>query len=174
MDKRTERIRALNDAFRKSFAGGQVMLTASVDALPSDVKAMAIRKVATFDAFDRDNDPHGEHDFGAFDLAGHKVFWKIDAYDRNLEFGSDDPGRPRQDHPRSHHHAGGRLLMLDNRKRTYALGAYTVEKRTRGWYFRKTDSDHQWRGAYSSEMSVCLMLARQLKRELVKRDGPPT
>lgn len=94
MDTRTERIRALNDAFRTTFTGGRVMLTASVDALPSDVKAMAIRKVATFAAFDGDNDPHGEHDFGAFDLAGHKFFFKVDYYDRRLKFGSDDPADP--------------------------------------------------------------------------------
>ena len=90
----TARIRELNDTFRTSFAGGRVMLTASIDALPSDVKAMAIRKVATFDAFDGDNDPHGEHDFGAFDLAGHKVFWKLDYYDKNCRFGSEDPADP--------------------------------------------------------------------------------
>ena len=37
---------------------------------------MAIRTVATFDAFSADNDPHGEHDFGSFELAGDKFFWK--------------------------------------------------------------------------------------------------
>jgi hypothetical protein len=42
------------------------VMTASVDALPSDVKAMVIRKVATFADFSADNDPHGEHDFGKF------------------------------------------------------------------------------------------------------------
>ena len=41
-------------------------LTAGVGALPSDVKAMAIRKVATFADFTSDNDPTGEHDFGSF------------------------------------------------------------------------------------------------------------
>ncbi len=61
--------------------------------------------------------------------------------------------------------------MLDNRKRTYALGSFTVEKRTRGWFFRNTYADDDWRGPYSSETSVCLMIARQLNRELVKRDG---
>ena len=55
---------------------------------------MAIRKVATFDDFTADNDPHGEHDFGSFDLAGDKFFWKIDYYDPTLEFGSDDPADP--------------------------------------------------------------------------------
>jgi hypothetical protein len=27
------------------------------------------------------NDPYGEHDFGSFELAGEKFFWKIDYYD---------------------------------------------------------------------------------------------
>ena len=70
------------------------MLTASVDALPSDVKAMAIRKVATFAEFTPDNDPHGEHDFGSFELAGHKFFFKVEYYDRRLKWGSDDPADP--------------------------------------------------------------------------------
>ena len=88
------RIRALNDAFRTTFAGGRVMLTPGVDELPSDARAMAIRKVATFDAFTPDNNPHGEHDFGAFDFAGHKFFWKIDYYTPDLQGGSEDPGDP--------------------------------------------------------------------------------
>lgn len=92
----TERIRALNDALRATFQGGKVVLTASVDALPSDVKAMAIRKVATFRDFGPENDPHGEHDFGSFDLTGRKFFWKIDYYDRYLAAGSDDPADPEQ------------------------------------------------------------------------------
>ena len=87
----TKRIRDLNDAFRKSMVG-DVVITHGVAGLPSDVQAMAIRKVATFDAFTPDNDPHGEHDFASFDVAGQKVFWKIDYYDPRLEFGSDDPG----------------------------------------------------------------------------------
>lgn len=86
-----EKIRELNDAFRRSITGGRVMLTAGIDALPSDVKVMVIRRVATFSAFTADNDPHGEHDFGSIEIAGHKVFWKIDYYDKAMEYGSDDP-----------------------------------------------------------------------------------
>ena len=63
-----------------------------VDALPSDVKALVIRRVATFSEFTTENDPHGEHDFGSFTLAGRKFFWKIDYYDANMEFGSENPG----------------------------------------------------------------------------------
>ena len=95
-NKSRERVRDLNDTFRKTLDPtlGRMVLTAGVDALPSDVRAMAIRKVATFEVFDADNDPHGEHDFGSFDLAGDKFFWKIDYYDPKLEFGSDDPADP--------------------------------------------------------------------------------
>ncbi len=46
-----EKIRALNDAFRTTMTGGRVVMTAGVDALPSDVKAMVIRNVATFSDF---------------------------------------------------------------------------------------------------------------------------
>lgn len=60
--------------------------------------------------------------------------------------------------------------MLDNRKRTYMLGTFTVEKKATGWFFKKTYSDDDWHGPYSSESSICLMIARQLKRELLKRD----
>jgi len=91
-----ERIRELNDAFRKSLDPtlGRAVLTQGVSALPSNVQAMAMRKVATFNAFDADNDPHGEHDFGSFELAGQMLFWKLDYYDPSLEFGSDDPADP--------------------------------------------------------------------------------
>jgi len=89
-----EEIRALNDAFRTTMTGGRVMMTAGVDALPSDVKAVVIRRVATFSEFTEDNDPHGEHDFGNFTLSGRKFFWKIDYYDANMEFGSEDPADP--------------------------------------------------------------------------------
>lgn len=89
-----EKIRTLNDAFRTTMTGGRVLLTAGVDALPSDVKAMVIRRVATFSEFTEDNDPHGEHDFGSFEVAGHKIFWKIDYFDAAMEFGSEDPADP--------------------------------------------------------------------------------
>jgi hypothetical protein len=85
------KIRALNDAFRTAMTGGRVLLTAGVDSLPSDVQAIVIRRVATFSDFTKENDPHGEHDFGSFEVAGRKFFWKIDYYDAAMEFGSEDP-----------------------------------------------------------------------------------
>ncbi len=94
MSSNAQRIRTLNDAFRTSLNGGRVMMTAGIDALDGDVKAMIIRKVATFSDFNADNDSHVEHDFGAIEVAGLKVFWKIDAYDLTMTYGSEDPANP--------------------------------------------------------------------------------
>jgi hypothetical protein len=88
------KIRELNDRFRTSMTGGRVMMTAGVDALPSDVKAILVRRVATFSDFSADNDPHGEHDFGSFELDGRKFFFKLDYYDSTMDFGSEDPADP--------------------------------------------------------------------------------
>ena len=86
-----ERIRALNDAFRRTFVGGMVLITAGVEALPVDQRRSLLAKVRSFDVFTENNDPHGEHDFGAVDEAGVRYFWKVDCYDRATEFGSPDP-----------------------------------------------------------------------------------
>jgi hypothetical protein len=42
----------------------------------------------------QNNDPHEEHDFGSFEHAGKTIFWKIDCYDRDLNYGSPDPADP--------------------------------------------------------------------------------
>ena len=47
-------IRELNDRFRTTMTGGRVMMTASVDALPFDIRSMVIRYVATFSNFTPD------------------------------------------------------------------------------------------------------------------------
>ncbi|WP_370164456.1 DUF3768 domain-containing protein [Bradyrhizobium diazoefficiens] len=74
-------IALLNDSFRRTFSGGKVTMTTGVAELPDCVKAEALRHVADFSGFTQENDPHGEHDFGSFDLVGRKFFWKIDLYE---------------------------------------------------------------------------------------------
>lgn len=93
-DQRKAIIRHLNDQLRMRFAGGRVMITPGVKSLASDHMAMALRGVCRFADFNVDNDPHDEHDFGAVEVAGIKVFWKIDCYDKQLEYGSPDPADP--------------------------------------------------------------------------------
>jgi len=64
--------------------------------------------------------------------------------------------------------------MLANTKRVYALADYTVEGRADKWFFWKTarfGDKEEKKGPYSSLASVTLMIARQLKREIAKRDA---
>ena len=90
-----ERVRQLNDAFRRSFVGGVVVVTAGVEALPRERRASLLAQVRAFDAFNEDNDPHGEHDFGAIELEGEKYFFKLDYYAIDNDcMGSEDPSDP--------------------------------------------------------------------------------
>jgi hypothetical protein len=89
-----ERIRDLNDDFRRSFVGGAVMITAGVEDMSPEQRRSLLAKVRAFDAFTEDNDPHGEHDFGAIDESDVRYFWKIDYYDREMTMHSDDAADP--------------------------------------------------------------------------------
>ena len=92
--KKTDHIRLLNDNLRSTFVGGKVMLTSGVDALPAEMKAAVLSKVRTFAEFNAENDPHREHDFGSFKLAGETYFFKVDYYSPDMEGGSEDPADP--------------------------------------------------------------------------------
>ena len=94
LQQRKAQIRQLNDELRRLFAGGHVMITPGVKALASDQFAMVLRRVCRFADFNPDNDPHDERDFGAVEVAGMKLFWKIDYYDLSMEAGSPDPADP--------------------------------------------------------------------------------
>ena len=87
------KIAGLNDAFRRRPGPGWV-LTRALTARGLSFVARAFREVVNFSAFTADNDPHGEHDFGAFEIDGERVFWKIDYYDLELTEGSPDPADP--------------------------------------------------------------------------------
>lgn len=89
------KIATLNDQFRRSFRGGTVLVTPGINALAPLLYQQIIAAVKLYDQFTEDNDPQGEHDFGAIDHAGLKVFWKIDYYDKeDQNYGSEDPADP--------------------------------------------------------------------------------
>lgn len=91
---RTEWIRALNDRFRRTFIGGRVVITDGIVALGPLAAINILQDVRGFSTFTDDNDPHGEHDFGAIEHNGNAIFWKIDYYDARYEAGSPDPANP--------------------------------------------------------------------------------
>lgn len=90
------KIAFLNDAVRRTFARGKVVMTAGVAALPEEELAQVLNRVQHFDEFTPDNDPYGEHDFGGFEIAGEKYFFKIDYYDKEMSAGSEDPADPEE------------------------------------------------------------------------------
>ena len=94
MDSKTARIRALNDELRQNFAGGAAVMTSGIAALGAEAVTRIVKTIAVFDDFCHANDPHEEHDFGAFDADDHRVFFKIDYFDESLTYHSLDPADP--------------------------------------------------------------------------------
>ena len=88
---RAETIAQLNDTLRKTGTGGTIVVTRSVTNLTGFNPAALSAALAAYDGFDPDNDPHGERDFGDLRLWDTDLLWKIDYYDADLQFGSDDP-----------------------------------------------------------------------------------
>ncbi len=84
--------------------------TVGFRSLPEADQSQVRELIETFDAFTEDNDPHGERDFGCIYQLGdgrwtterprmpyeerERVFWKLDYYDRELMFGSEDAANP--------------------------------------------------------------------------------
>ena len=103
-----ERIATLNDRARQAMGlACTLVATVGFRSLPEADQSRVRELIETYDSFDEDNDPHGERDFGTiYQLADggwttepprlsenerERVFWKLDYYDRDLRFASDDP-----------------------------------------------------------------------------------
>jgi hypothetical protein len=97
MDKqgseRVAHIRRLNDQFRCYGIGrGSMMHTDGVHKRGPAFVLAAVNAVRCFNDFGPNNDPYGEHDFGAFEIDGERLFFKLDYYNLTLDAGSPDPG----------------------------------------------------------------------------------
>src|SRR5216684_5399254 len=82
MDTKTDRIRELNDQLRQNFADGVAVMTPGIAALGPEAVERIVKTIAVYDDFCHANDPHEEHDFGCFEADGHRIFFKIDYYDK--------------------------------------------------------------------------------------------
>lgn len=106
-------IRRLNDAARSNPGTSSIAnATIGFQALPDADRFAALASIVGFTKFDGNNDPYGEHDFGAvYRLASGRwtqdrpskdrdiaetVFWKVDCYDTTLTYGSEAPWDERQ------------------------------------------------------------------------------
>ena len=78
MPTKTEQTRTLNDDLRQHLVGGMAVITPGIAALGQEAVERIIKTIAVYDDFCHANDPNEEHDFGAFDADGHRIFFKID------------------------------------------------------------------------------------------------
>jgi Protein of unknown function (DUF3768) len=109
--EQTARIARLNDLARRAMGVAcTAVATIGFRSLSASDQSRVRELIETFDAFDENNDPHGERDFGTIYQLGdgrwtterprlrdderERVFWKFDYYDRDLRFGSEDAANP--------------------------------------------------------------------------------
>ena len=109
--EQTARIARLNDLARGAIAVVcTAVATVGFRSLPEADQSRVRELIETYDAFDEDNDPHGERDFGTiYQVVGgqwtterprvrdderERVFWKLDYYDRDLAGASEDAANP--------------------------------------------------------------------------------
>jgi hypothetical protein len=90
----TKSIRELNDALRKTLDGGKLVMTRGVVALGAEVIHALNDALQSYNNFIPENDPYGEHDFGAMTVMGHDLIFKIDYFDLDLSLHSPDPAYP--------------------------------------------------------------------------------
>jgi hypothetical protein len=57
------------------------VITSGVAALGAEAVAPIVKTIAVYEDFCHANDPHEEHDFGAFEAEGDVIFFKIDLYE---------------------------------------------------------------------------------------------
>jgi Protein of unknown function (DUF3768) len=83
MTSKAEQIRTLNDRLRQNLGTGveTAVMTIGVAALGDEAVARIFKTIAVYDDFCHENDPYEEHDFGAFEVDGHTIFFKIDLYE---------------------------------------------------------------------------------------------
>ena len=109
--EQTARIARLNDLARRAMGVAcTAVATAGFRSLTDNDQSQVRELIETYDAFTEDNDPNGERDFGTIYQLGdgswttecprsqederERVFWKLDYYDRKMEFASEDAANP--------------------------------------------------------------------------------
>lgn len=91
------KIAQLNDNLRQNLLSpgkDRVFLTVGVSSLSVKNQMLLLNQVKNFNDFTPDNDVYGEHDFGKISLFDTDYFWKIDYYDTDCEYSSEDPSNP--------------------------------------------------------------------------------
>lgn len=88
------RIAEQNDRFRKGDRSipGKIVMTPGIAALQEAEQQAVFAAVRSFNDFTAENDPYGEHDCCAIEIAEvGTILFKIDYYDVNYAYGSESP-----------------------------------------------------------------------------------
>ncbi|AQT47981.1 DUF3768 domain-containing protein [Bartonella choladocola] len=98
-NKNVAKVVELNDKLRKHGIGGKIHFTSTFYNLPDDLRSKLLKKIRSFDDFDKDNDPYGQHDFAMVEIEDTKAYFKIDYHNKDdVNFGSADPSNPEITH----------------------------------------------------------------------------
>ena len=89
-ENQKRQIAEANDQVRQTLFRDRLMITIGVQGLNLDTQNKIFAAIETYNDFNPSNDPHQEHDFGALEVDGNSVFWKIDYFDNGLEYHSPD------------------------------------------------------------------------------------
>ncbi len=94
---RAEQIARLNDRVRRGLdRNARIMFTGGFSAkfFEGNIALAMMAQASTMKAIRKHeftDDAHGERDFGEINYRGQRVWFKIDYYDTELEYGSEDP-----------------------------------------------------------------------------------
>jgi len=88
-----QKIRALNDQFRKTGQGGIVTISMGLHQLGRP-EVDAIMKHLAGEKGDKSVEPNSEHDMGEFDVGSRTISWEINYYNNDLDDESEDPANP--------------------------------------------------------------------------------
>lgn len=100
MSNISKQIAKQNDLFRQNYGlsifdkdkpMGRYVISEGIASFDFITLSKIRSQIRTFSNFNENNDPYGEHDLGKFSVNGHDVLWKIDYYDTQYQYGSEDP-----------------------------------------------------------------------------------
>ena len=88
----TERTRSLKDGLREHVTENRTLISPGVAALGPAMVDRIATTLRVYDDFCRGDDIMGGHEFGSFEVEGHRLLFQIDYFDGSLEL--DPPDLP--------------------------------------------------------------------------------
>ena len=93
-------------SLRQNLSTGLAVMTPGIAALGSKAVDRIVRTISVYDDFCHANDPHEEHDFGAFEAEGEDDLFQNRLLRQQPLVPFARPGRPKCNAAGHHHHAG--------------------------------------------------------------------